>query len=52
VEGRAVSVVGEKCDEFGMKELKYSEPSGPTFHYKPPTAEDLGDQPLIGNMLS
>lgn len=28
-------------------ELLFSEPSGPMFHYKPPTNESLGDEPLL-----
>lgn len=31
-----------------MKELKFSEPTGPMFHYDPPNEESLGDEPLIG----
>jgi len=43
-----VTVIGEKCDEFGMKELKFSDPTGPIFHYNPPTEESLGDESLLG----
>jgi hypothetical protein len=40
--------LGEKCNESGIKELLFSEPTGPTFHYNPPTNESLGDEPLLG----
>ncbi len=45
--GEEVEIVGERCNEQGMRELLFSDPSGPTFHYNPPTMSSFGDQPLI-----
>jgi hypothetical protein len=47
VSGEEVEIVGERCNEQGMRELLFSDPSGPTFHYNPPTMSSFGDQPLI-----
>jgi hypothetical protein len=41
-------VIGERCNEMGIKTLKFSEPSGPAFHYDPPNMDSFGDQPLLG----
>ncbi|XP_059086689.1 uncharacterized protein LOC131883271 [Tigriopus californicus] len=43
-------VTGEKCQN-GIKILKFSSPTGPNFHYNPPTKNSFGDQPLLRDPL-
>ena len=40
-------VTGVKC-ESGLLQLQFTEPSGKSFRYDPPSATSLGDQPLVG----
>ena len=47
VSGQEAEVIGERCNEVGIKELKITKPSSPTFHYKPPNNDSFGDQPLM-----
>lgn len=35
----------------GIMKLECTPPSGPFYHYDPPTKESLGDQPLLGDPL-
>ena len=44
-------VIGQKC-ENGIKVLNFSIPSGPYFHYDPPTSNSLGDQPTLGRSMT
>ena len=48
IKGQAAEVIGEHCNAEGMKVLKFSEPSGPSYHYDPPNGKSFGDQPLLG----
>ena len=41
-------VVGSKCNKEGILVLKLTDPSGPTYHYNPPSHNSFGDQPLLG----
>lgn len=50
IAGRESQVIGERCNESGIKILKFSEPAGPVFHYEPPSNDSFGDQPLLGNL--
>ena len=43
--GRETSIVGETCDDRGIKILEFSNPVGPTFRYIRPNATHFGDQP-------
>ena len=43
--------MGERCNVDGIKELKFSQPSGPTFHYEAPTNVTFGDQPHLRDPL-
>lgn len=42
---RKSKVIGEKCSERGIKELKFAEPWGPELHYSPPTNETFTKGP-------
>ncbi|XP_059087629.1 uncharacterized protein LOC131884018 [Tigriopus californicus] len=44
---KVAEVVAERCDEFGIKEVQYSEPSGPDVFYSPPTNISFGEGPRI-----
>jgi hypothetical protein len=44
-EGRKSSVIAERCNEHGIKEVKFSEPVGPVMWYSPPTNVSYGDGP-------
>jgi hypothetical protein len=48
VEGREAEVIGDSCNELGIKVLQLTEPSGPVYHYNPPSKDSFGDQPLLG----
>ena len=48
IDGQAAEVIGEHCNQEGIKELMFSQPSGPVFHYDPPNSKSFGDQPLLG----
>jgi len=48
IEGQEAEVMGERCNEQGIKVLKISNPSRPKFHYDPPNPNSFGDGPLIG----
>jgi hypothetical protein len=48
VTAKEVEVIGIKCNEEGILVLKFTDPSGPTYHYNPPTNSSLGDQPSLG----
>ena len=50
VNARAVEVIGERCNIYGVKELQFSIPEGPTYQYTPQTKEDFGHQKLTGNL--
>ncbi len=50
VRGREAEVTGSRC-EGGIKVLTFSAPHGPDYHYNPPTADALGDQPTLGDPL-
>ena len=51
IRGQAAEVVGEKCAEEGIKALKFSDPSGPFYHYNPASPDSFGDEPLVGDPL-
>ena len=51
VKGQAAEVVGERCNELGVKVLKFSRSEGPFYHYSPATEETFGDEPLVGDPL-
>lgn len=40
-------VVSERCDQFGIKEVQFSDPSGPMVFYSPPTNTSFGKGPQI-----
>ncbi|TRY64354.1 hypothetical protein TCAL_03641 [Tigriopus californicus] len=50
VKGQQSAITGYRCVN-GILELKFSEPSGPFFHFKAPTNETFGDQPLLTDIL-
>ena len=50
VNARAVEVIGERCNIYGVKELQFSIPEGPMYQYTPQTKEDFGHQKLTGNL--
>lgn len=50
VAAREVEVRGFRC-ERGIVRIKFSKPSGPVFHYKPPTTRSFGDQPDVTDPL-
>jgi hypothetical protein len=54
IAGRESEVIGESCDENGIKKLEFSSMvgDGPVFHYKPPSEDTFQDQPLISNELN
>ena len=47
IDAQETLVTGMKC-ESGLLHLQFTEPSGPSFRYNPPTASSFGDQPLVG----
>ena len=48
MEGQEAEVLGERCNNHGIKILKLSKPSGPKFHYDPANSNSFGDGPLTG----
>ena len=52
VNGQEAEVIGEHCNEYGIKVLKFSQPSGPIYHYEPATNITFGDQPLLRDPLA
>ena len=49
--GRETEIVGIKCNDFGIKILKFLDPIGPVFKYDPPNGTSFGDQPMISKYL-
>ena len=47
VAARECEVVAEKCNEFGVKMLKFSEPHGEVLFFSPPTNSSFGEGPRI-----
>ena len=49
IKGQKVYIQKQECNNYGLKELFYSEPIEPsiTYHYHPPRNTSLGDQPNI-----
>ena len=49
IKGQKVFIQNQECNNYGMKELFYSEPVEPfiTYHYHPPRNTSFGDQPNI-----
>ena len=50
IKAKSVEVIGEKCNEEGIKMLEFSAPLSSTaeeYHFERPTSETFGDQPLI-----
>ena len=45
-------MIEERCNEYGMKVLKFSQPSGPIYHYSAATNFTFGDQPLLRDPLA
>ncbi len=52
VEAHSVTTTGERCNEFGMKVLKFSEKKFQNlFQFQPPTETSFGDQPSISQFI-
>ena len=54
IDARPVEVVGERCNDEGIKILKFSSPniaSNHSYHFERPTAHSYGDQPLLVDPL-
>lgn len=48
INAKAIKVIGENCNEEGLKILKFSEPeSSQSYHYERPNLNSFGDQPFI-----
>ena len=48
IKAKAVEVIGERCNDEGMKILEFSDPlSAQEYHFERPTASSFGDQPLV-----
>ena len=47
IDAQETLVTGVKC-ENGFMQLQFTEPSGRSFRYNPPSATSFGDQPLVG----
>ena len=49
IKGQKVFIQTQKCNNYGLKVLSYSEPAEPhiTYHYHPPSNISFGDQPNI-----
>ena len=52
INGQEAEIIGEYCNEFGIKVLKFSQPHGPIYHYLEPTNTTFGDQPLLRDPLA
>ena len=52
VRGQEVEIIGEHCNEFGIKVLNFSRTSGPIYHYLEPTNSSFGDQPHLRDPLN
>ena len=44
-------MINSRCNENGVRTLKFSDPIGPTFHYEEQTNTTLGDQPNLRDPL-
>ncbi len=51
INGRETNVIGEKCNEDGIKVLQLGESFGPVFHYEEPNQASFGDQPHLRDPL-
>ena len=47
IDAKEARVQKERCDEKGIKEIYFSEPFGPSYHYSPQNATSFGDQPTL-----
>ena len=49
INAKHVDVVGERCNDEGIKIIDFSVPSpnSQEYHYEKPTAHSFGDQPLV-----
>ena len=49
IKGQKVFIKKQECNDYGLKELSYSEPVEPyiNYHYQPPRNTSFGDQPNI-----
>ena len=49
IKGQKVLIQKQECNDYGLKELSYSEPVEPhiIYHYHPPQNTSFGDQPNI-----
>ena len=51
VKAKSVEVIGERCNEEGIKIMEFSPPSEQDYHFERPTSETFGDQPLVVDPL-
>jgi hypothetical protein len=51
IDGQEADLTSQKCDENGIKEVEFSPPKGPIFHYEEATNETFGDQPMLRDPL-
>jgi hypothetical protein len=48
IKAKAVEVIGERCNEEGIKIVEFSSPStAQEYHFEKPTSKTFGDQPLV-----
>ena len=50
--GQEAEIIGEQCNEFGIKTLSFSQPIGPIFHHMDPSNTTFGDQPKLRDPLA
>ena len=50
--GQEAKIIGEHCNEFGIKILEFSQPHGPIYHHLEPTNSSFGDQPHLRDPLA
>ena len=47
IKGQEADIIGETCNDHGIKLLKFSESRGPFFNYEEPTNETFGNHPNL-----
>ena len=51
IDGQEVDIIGQSCNDDGIKVLKFGQPRGPIYHYEEPTNTTFGDQPHVRDPL-